>query len=126
MNGATLDNVSLYGFWGADSWVYFMSPWEMVQWWNPVQLPKPSARVETVSLTLWVEGADQTRAEPGVDYIVNDKALRHEDVVVLPEVDVGTTGRDAAPLGHSVDSVPEFFFFLHGFLAGAPPRRLGA
>ena len=90
--GATstyVDNVSLYGFRGTDPRVYFMSPWEMIQWWKPVQLPKPSSNPEVASLTLWLDDADQTRAAPGLDYVVNDRLLQHEDILVLPELAAG-------------------------------------
>ena len=84
-----MDTVSLYGLRGKDSPLYYISPWEFVQWWAPVHTRAPD---RFYKYTVWVEDADRERAEPGLDYVVRFKKFEHKDIYTFPP------RNDAGPL----------------------------
>ena len=47
------DHVALYGFRGGDKDMFFLSPWEFVQWYQPHAIRAPHAGYE---LTKWLSG----------------------------------------------------------------------
>ena len=77
----SLDVVSLYGLRCNDSRLFHMSPWEFIQWWAPVHTRPPS---RFYNYTVWLEDADQERAEPGVDYVIRSRKFAHKDIYVYP------------------------------------------
>ena len=76
-----MDGVSLYGMRGQDPRLFYMSPWEFVQHWAPVQTRPPS---RFYKYTMWTEDADQDRAEPGADYFIQPRKFQHRDFYVYP------------------------------------------
>ena len=80
-NNGCLDVVSLYGLRCNDSRLFHMSPWEFIQWWTPVRTRPPS---RFYNYTVWLEDADQERAEPGVDYVIRPRKFMHRDIYVYP------------------------------------------
>ena len=79
------DVVSLYGLRDTDPRLYYMSPWEFTQWWEPLCTKKPSDYYEKNQYTKWLPNADYERAEPGVDYVIQLKMFEHEDIYVFPQ-----------------------------------------
>ena len=56
------DVVSLYGLRGTNPRLYYMSPWEFTQWWEPMCTRRPSRFYKH---TMWLPNADYERAQPG-------------------------------------------------------------
>ena len=86
---AETDQVSLYAFRINDPTVFFLSPWEFVQYWKPHRLRPPSNKYK---LTQWIETPDDAqkgaRADnpvPGVDYELNeDEIKKHGYLLMYP------------------------------------------
>ena len=76
------DVATLYGFRSTDPRLYYMSPWEFTQWWEPMCTKRPSRFYDH---TMWLRNADYERAEPGVDYVIKPKMFEHEDIYVFPQ-----------------------------------------
>ena len=76
-----MDTVSLYGLRCTDPRLYYMSPWEFVQWWAPVHTRAPS---KNYKYTVWLPDADKERAEPGLDYKVRFDKFVHKDIYTFP------------------------------------------
>ena len=73
---------ALYGFRSNDPDLFYLSPWEFVQWIKPMRLAPPSASYNWSMLT--ASGKEKRKAPkgatdallPGVDYVVNDQVPR--------------------------------------------------
>jgi hypothetical protein len=76
------DVASLYGLRGTSPRLYYMSPWEFTQWWEPVQTKPPFGSYKH---TMWLPDADYERAEPGLDYVIKPAKFDHDDIHVFPE-----------------------------------------
>ena len=84
------DQVSLYGFRSTDPRVFFLSPWEFVQWVKPHALEKPQRNYH---LTKWVHGKEPVSNDgtkksfytAGVDYVLNDSHIKGlEHILTFP------------------------------------------
>ena len=78
--------VCFYGLRPPDPSCFFLSPWEFVQWWEPIRLAKPSAEYR---FTKWREPCNEQRAEPGLDYDVDISYCVHPNVLVFPKREAG-------------------------------------
>ena len=75
------DVVALYGSRpSSNPDLWFLSPWEFTQYWEPIQLKPPS---RSYSLTEWASNADRKRAQPGVDFFLKESTLREKDPWVV-------------------------------------------
>ena len=102
-----LDVVSLYGFRPQTPDVFYLSPWEFVQWISPVRLGPPNADNQ---MTKWTavgklklgKKLDDGAMQPGVDFILNEKFVHTlSDVYAFPN--------DAAMFG---GKIPETYFLF--------------
>ena len=95
------DEVALYGFRSAHPDLFYLSPWEFVQWFKPHRLQPPSSTYAWSVLTAegkWKhKDAGQTGAvlKPGVDYVLNEKLLsRHKHIHVYPATSLVSINAD--------------------------------
>ena len=86
-----VDVVSLYGFRPTTSDIFFLSPWEYVQWIRPERLRRPSAQYNWTKWTaagklkLAKTGADGD-FEAGEDFILNEDVLKQlPHIYTFPE-----------------------------------------
>ena len=86
-----VDVVSLYGFRPPNSDVFFLSPWEYVQWLRAERLRRPSAEY---NWTKWTAAGKSKFANkgasadfmPGEDFVLNEDVLKKEPLVyTFPE-----------------------------------------
>ena len=77
-----IDIVSLYGWRRPDTDLWYLSPWEFVQWVKPVRLRAPT---ENYFLTMWTTSGERkvsqaegkrVALEPGIDFILNETYVR--------------------------------------------------
>ena len=72
------DVVTLYGSRpSSNPDLWFLSPWEFTQYWEPIQLKPPS---RSYSLTEWASNADRKRAQPGFDFFLKESMLRERSL----------------------------------------------
>lgn len=77
------DDVTCYAFRGADPRVYFLSPWEFTQHWQPVRIKSPH---KGYASTQWTEEANKLNPVAGQDFVFTDLALKHKDVVIFKRI----------------------------------------
>ena len=92
------DQVSLYGFRSTNPDLFYLSPWEFVQWVIPVRLRPPAADYQLTILTAAGRskkndaGQTQPLLEAGVDFVLNEKFAAS-----LPHVFRFPVGNEAFP-----------------------------